>query len=48
MIKFTELDETDKECLMTLENFKKMYHVGCEVIVINDVDVSSEEELATA
>ena len=24
-----------------------MYHVGCEVIVINDVDVSSEEELAT-
>ena len=34
MIKFTELDKTDKECLMTLENFKK--NVSCGVITNYD------------
>ena len=34
MIKFTELDKTDKECLMTLENFKK--NVSCGAITNYD------------
>ena len=34
MIKFTELDKTDKECLMTLENFKK--NVLCGAITNYD------------